>query len=1077
MPRRGRRTDEDDQSSSDPDAPLINRQLEISLLREHIARVARTERGQAVVLLGESGVGKSRLASVAASMAHDAQLRVMTAQCVGRGAEPLLPMKEALAAYLGRTPERIRRMLIGVSPTLIESLPFVGRFVGALNKSWARSERFESAGLHGVYEELARVLVGIAERQGLCLIAEDLHAADQDTLYFLHYLLKKVRNRRILVIATIQEEQLADAPALVDLLAQWTAAGDAVLTVTPLERAHVGEYAHHVLSGHEPIDDALVDQLFRLTGGNPFFLKETARLMRQAGRSEPISPFDQQMEVPTRAKAVLRARLMRADDQVRQLIDSAAVVLETSSDFDAILDVADMDRDAGLKALADGRDLRLLVEGDQGEISFTHDLMHRAVYHELGFNARRHLHQRAAAWTEDAGQLASASHHYERAGAVDDMVRTALAAAGQAEKAGMYHSALLHYRRAQPHIDPAELGPLLGRALIVLGDWEEAKELLTTLPADDGRVQLLRSELMFVLGDFDAAAALAASALNADDVERVDVLIRLADVALYVGHLDEAQDWGQQALERAQKAGSATQQARCLGIIGASAFFGQDLDEGLSRFREALELISAQPAEQRDGTIEAILIGNLANVAEATDDWTQAEQLHRQALQMRREIADARGALHSLHGLARSKRRLGQDAEAEALIDQADGLAIDLEEPLERAKIAHTRSDWRLAANDCQQAVELGTQALRAFLRCETTYDIAHARLSLSAATLACGDLRAHVEHGSKARQAIERYQFGLLRRLRPEQAFRWHDRIAASFLAYACGDALGLPWEGDPPTGATIEAVESLPARPGWPRGATSDDTALTERVAKLLVERGETSRAEDFLALLAEEAPDIKGLGPSTLAAIEHYQQTGAVPTSGGGTNGAAMRAMPIGWMTMPQDAHRRRQITLELTRATHPAESAQVAACLMAATASWAIDDADPELLLAIAREEAAAVQSSAAGAPSEQIGEDLSRVASGTWKPPPEGISLDPLETTVAVLHCVLHASSLRDGLYRAIALGGDTDTVAALVGGLLGARLAPGDVLSQLSWHHAVTLPDQATVDHLASGLAARRTEA
>src|SRR5690349_11481898 len=90
------------EAGGNPHEPLVDRQLELDLLRQHIARVIESGNGHAVLILGESGVGKSRLAVEAAAEARQRGMTVISVRCLGRGAEPLLPMKEALASYLGR---------------------------------------------------------------------------------------------------------------------------------------------------------------------------------------------------------------------------------------------------------------------------------------------------------------------------------------------------------------------------------------------------------------------------------------------------------------------------------------------------------------------------------------------------------------------------------------------------------------------------------------------------------------------------------------------------------------------------------------------------------------------------------------------------------------------------------------------------------------------------------------------------------------------------------------------------------------------------------------------------------------
>ena len=82
--------------------------------------------------------------------------------------------------------------------------------------------------------------------------------------------------------------------------------------------------------------------------------------------------------------------------------------------------------------------------------------------------------------------------------------RAGYRAASQAERAGMYHTALMLYQKLRPHVSIDELGPRLAGVLLVLGDWEEANRLIGLLPVEDSSVRLLRSKLAFVRGDSTA---------------------------------------------------------------------------------------------------------------------------------------------------------------------------------------------------------------------------------------------------------------------------------------------------------------------------------------------------------------------------------------------------------------------------------------------------------------------------------------------------------------------------------------------------------------------------------------------
>jgi len=105
----------------------------------------------------------------------------------------------------------------------------------------------------------------------------------------------------------------------------------------------------------------------------------------------------------------------------------------------------------------------------------------------------------------------------------------------------------------------------------------------------------------------------------------------------------------------------------------------------------------------------------------------------------------------------------------------------------------------------------------------------------------------------------------------------------------------------------------------------------------------------------------------------------------------------------------------------------------------------------------------------------LAEMLTRVSAGTWEPPAKGISLDPYETVAAGLWCATRETSLRSGLVSAVQLGGDTDTVAALVGGLMGGKLTAEQVRAELPWHQLVVLPGLETaIAETAAALATTR---
>ncbi len=179
---------------------------------------------------------------------------------------------------------------------------------------------------------------------------------------------------------------------------------------------------------------------------------------------------------------------------------------------------------------------------------------------------------------------------------------------------------------------------------------------------------------------------------------------------------------------------------------------------------------------------------------------------------------------------------------------------------------------------------------------------------------------------------------------------------IRAGILAYAAGDALGVPWEGKTPAEVQWEALEALPARGDWPRGSTSDDTDQLLLVARYLVETSGQVDERQFLTRLAKALPRMRGAGPTTRAAVRRFVETGELRASEGSSIGAAMRALPFGWATPVAALAQRRELTIRLSRATHGAPAAIMSACMVAEMAAWSVEQHPIEAVVAAGLREA-------------------------------------------------------------------------------------------------------------------------
>jgi ADP-ribosyl-[dinitrogen reductase] hydrolase len=293
---------------------------------------------------------------------------------------------------------------------------------------------------------------------------------------------------------------------------------------------------------------------------------------------------------------------------------------------------------------------------------------------------------------------------------------------------------------------------------------------------------------------------------------------------------------------------------------------------------------------------------------------------------------------------------------------------------------------------------------------------------------------------------------------------------IRAGILAYAAGDALGVPWEGKTPDQVDREALEELPARGDWPRGSTSDDTEQLLLVARYLAETQGQVDEREFLTRLAKALPRMRGAGPTTTAAVRRFTQTGELRAREGSSIGAAMRALPFGWATPVAARAQRRELTVRLSRTTHGAPAAIVSACVVAEMAAWAIEQHPVDAVVAAGLDEAERMTGWYDLPPGTM--RPIRQGASRTWGPYQGGMALDAVATVASVMLVLRESRGPATAMKHAVALGGDTDTAAAIVGGILGSQAK--DVEGKIPWLSSVVLPEPEIVEATAARLCALR---
>lgn len=445
-----------------PEGQLVGRKDEFAFLEAALQR-ARQGSGGIILVHGEPGIGKTRLAEELAQGARARGMDVAWGRCYeGLAAPPVWPWVQVLRALLPTSAAAARELLGADAASLAQVVPELKDLVpDAGLQSLAPVD--PDVARFRLYEGLADTLARLAERAPLLVVIDDLHWADVPTLELIAFLGTHMRQQRCLILATYRPTELEPAHPLHGTKAALARSGGFDdLAVPALTAREVGDLVSDRLG--EMASGDLVATIQERSEGNPFFVVELVRFLRDPEKRRV--PTD---EVPGRVRDVIRERLRHLPEGTQSLLQLAAV---TGRDFD----VRVLERAAGRTAeetvdMLDAAQLHGLVAESSdraGTLRFSHALVQEALYLDLTGLRRAALHGRVAQALEDVDPSGEdhltelAEHWYEAAAVAGEErgFRYALRAAEAAQGALAFEAAEAHLHRAvalaQRAPDPAQ---------------------------------------------------------------------------------------------------------------------------------------------------------------------------------------------------------------------------------------------------------------------------------------------------------------------------------------------------------------------------------------------------------------------------------------------------------------------------------------------------------------------------------------------------------------------------------------------------------------------------------------------
>lgn len=628
---------------------LVGRRYELEALERAWSRVEAGD-GQVVLIGGEPGAGKTRLAAEVAGALHDHGVTVLVGSASKDAGVPYQPFVEILDHLFEHgEPAAVAELLAGA--------PFdLGRLSAQAARHLPPAAEETAGDIRGdLFDALALLFRRLSEERPLAVVIDDLHWATLPTVALLAHLANACVDARTLLVASFRTTAPDRSPELSERLADLHRLGGVHrLDLGGLDTDAIAEFVSERQGIPKDGAQAPAAILRDRTSGNPFFLRELwADLERRGG----VVALRGRQHIPSSIGDTIGARLAGLGPAVRETVELAAVLGETF-DLSTLIRAGHAERSRTIDAVDAATAVGLLEALDDapGRYGFVHALTRQVVLDRLPSSLLRLLHAQVAEALDRGPANVPAlfprlAHHYLSAhplGYHEQASRYAVLAARQAATSLAYEEAAQWFERAAalPESDVDEVAAALFGAAenhVRAGDFARARAIYERLTRMSDRHVRLRAAVGFEeanwrpgLADTRAAdllsAAIADSGMGQDDVRYVCAVGSLGRALMFAGQPVRAQEVGERAIELARRSGDRTAIAHTLRTSLWHGLTPELVDRELERVAE----LSALAVELGDyeSVGEAAHFGAVTNymVGSPADMQRYAQHLHTGAL-------------------------------------------------------------------------------------------------------------------------------------------------------------------------------------------------------------------------------------------------------------------------------------------------------------------------------------------------------------------------------------------------------------------------------------------------------------
>lgn len=456
---------------------FIGREKEFLRLKEELNKVENGS-SSTIFIIGEAGVGKTRLANELGDHAKDNGFQFFSGKAHFETSDPYLPFKRAFRKFFKKS----------------ETTPDFGFGVNMISMHGSKVENRDAfdARRKASFFEAAKELKKLAEDKPVLLFLDDMQWADRASLQLLYYLSLNLEEAPVLLLTAYRPEEVNNGHFLKEIKNRLIREDRSLfIKLEPFDASLTKKMVKTIINYDTP-PSKFMDLLYKLTNGNPLYVKEFLRRMVEEGTIDPIKGVypltESDFRIPKMIQGVVKRKIDSLPSEASKLLQLGSIIGDEIP-FDLLLEASQLNEIDILDQIDVLLGSKLWVEDQEGDrFLFTHQSVQLTSYRNMGRHRRRRLHKYVAKKIEKVYEenlkycYPKLAYHYEHSGEIEKAVVNYMDAGREAEKVYALEDAIEMYEKCleltdeeSSGIDEIEIYEHLGDIHKILGDYKDSR--------------------------------------------------------------------------------------------------------------------------------------------------------------------------------------------------------------------------------------------------------------------------------------------------------------------------------------------------------------------------------------------------------------------------------------------------------------------------------------------------------------------------------------------------------------------------------------------------------------------------